>query len=999
MIRSNYKSSLSKIASNIGPIIVWVMVALIPSIIGTQIFKYIDKTKQEIKKAKSQQNLLTEAYKYNKYLNTKKYLNQVLDTKQTNKLYKQWIDNEMPFNKLRQNHSILIQLPTFKGNIEQELHNFCKLLQLKLGALPNAAFIFSQNLDECSYFIKSPFGQDFSANTIKKALNNGYRRVINRLVTTRKNENLDKELSRYRYKEINQSLGLLQAMHVDLYKLTEKYSMATNDFIFPLSYVVETDKHEIKLLLLVYDTLNISSARMINHALKIANNSNFHHTFGWSKSPSLPIFQNIDDNEVLICALPEQFQKLCKKRQFAKQGYQPVIRILAKNSHDSVINYKTILFVTKLYLMLTFLFSIGFSLNQFSIFRSLKKMMIVAFIAGILFPVTSLIWLSLSYLFVHDERVSESQQLIMKIKINETEDGLRLEKFKQNSFVRAVANKIEKFSYKKRNNSHKYIPFNEATKKSSKFRWNFHSLLAINGDGTTFFRYRDKQGDIPLNEGGSVNFLKGPFLQALSRLNAFHLLSVKKRKKMLQIAEVLIEMIEGMFDPNSVGELLARSGDFITQEYTVDETYLNTFILRNAQNKPNGICTFNSNNNGWLNKFKENYQGKEYYKPFKKYYKENGFLTALYLLETDKRHEREIRTVSGQDKEMNMINISEIAASLLAKSDTSQINNLNHAIHPHLIVGEFLPDLHIYAIAYSVPTKSSGTIMLSVSIIILILLILISAIALAQGVASVLLVNVPQFSDAISKSENQNYQWHININSGNEFEELANAFNGMASKMQERQKLGELVSQNVIDAISSDNEEMLKPGGERVNASILFADIRSFTSISETYSADEVVEMLNGYFTIMSEIIEKHGGIIDKFIGDAIQAVFYDNRNTTTSLRAIDAAVEMLSALTQFNIQRKNANKFQIDNGIGITTGQIISGRVGTAEGKLDATVIGSNLTYAMELESLSKFARKTPILIDKNTKDLILSKYSTLDFIAPEDTQLSISMYELQIK
>ena len=162
------------------------------------------------------------------------------------------------------------------------------------------------------------------------------------------------------------------------------------------------------------------------------------------------------------------------------------------------------------------------------------------------------------------------------------------------------------------------------------------------------------------------------------------------------------------------------------------------------------------------------------------------------------------------------------------------------------------------------------------------------------------------------------------------------------------------VTRPVAEQILKDRDR-LKLGGNRSMVSVLFSDIRNFTTISEQSTAEEVVAMLNDYFSRMLDPIFRYEGTLDKFIGDAIMVVFgaplpFKNNGE----RAVMAAREMRRALKKYNVDRKARGLAPIDNGIGITKGEAISGNIGS-EQRMDYTVIGDTVNIAARLEGLTK--------------------------------------------
>lgn len=168
------------------------------------------------------------------------------------------------------------------------------------------------------------------------------------------------------------------------------------------------------------------------------------------------------------------------------------------------------------------------------------------------------------------------------------------------------------------------------------------------------------------------------------------------------------------------------------------------------------------------------------------------------------------------------------------------------------------------------------------------------------------------------------------------------------------------VPNDVIDQFFSNPEGMLV--GENRVLAILFSDIRSFTTISEGFMPDELVEALNRYFEIMVEIIMRHGGVIDKYIGDAIMAFFgAPVKHNDDAVQSVHAALEMQEALLEFNKEQETAGKPPFLTGIGINYGIVTVGNIGS-EKKMDYTVIGDMVNLGSRLEGLTKPYKQTVI-------------------------------------
>ncbi|MDR2211594.1 MAG: adenylate/guanylate cyclase domain-containing protein, partial [Spirochaetaceae bacterium] len=163
-------------------------------------------------------------------------------------------------------------------------------------------------------------------------------------------------------------------------------------------------------------------------------------------------------------------------------------------------------------------------------------------------------------------------------------------------------------------------------------------------------------------------------------------------------------------------------------------------------------------------------------------------------------------------------------------------------------------------------------------------------------------------------------------------------------------------------------------GGETKRVTVFFSDIRSFTAISEKLTPAEVVEFLNDYMTRMVDCVDKTGGVVDKFIGDAVMAVWGAPVSTGSPARdafnCVKAGLMMRSALLHFNRGRGGDKQPRIRIGCGINTGDVVAGQIGSSR-RMEYTVIGDAVNLASRTEALNK-PLGTDILITENTYALI---------------------------
>jgi adenylate cyclase len=177
----------------------------------------------------------------------------------------------------------------------------------------------------------------------------------------------------------------------------------------------------------------------------------------------------------------------------------------------------------------------------------------------------------------------------------------------------------------------------------------------------------------------------------------------------------------------------------------------------------------------------------------------------------------------------------------------------------------------------------------------------------------------------------------------------------ITSEKRVKSSLSRYMSKDVVEQLLT-GEGSLALGGVRQEASILFSDIRSYTTLTESQGAHEIVGMLNEYFSYMVDVIFEHQGILDKFIGDAIMAVFGApfSRPELDPVNAVSAGLDMNKELARYNQERVARGQIAIDAGVGISSGEVVCGNIGS-EKRMDYTVIGVGVNLASRLEGATK--------------------------------------------
>jgi len=282
------------------------------------------------------------------------------------------------------------------------------------------------------------------------------------------------------------------------------------------------------------------------------------------------------------------------------------------------------------------------------------------------------------------------------------------------------------------------------------------------------------------------------------------------------------------------------------------------------------------------------------------------------------------------------------------------------------------------------------------------LMLTLFGIGLAMSIAGALMIArglskpIEQLVKTARRIEEGDYSKGVKIERSDEIGTLANSFNSMIEGLAERDKvqslLGKVVSREVADELLSKGIEL---GGEERDVTVLFSDIRDFTSLCERREPNEILDLLNRYLTHMSTAIEEHGGVVDKYIGDAIMALFgAPVFHPESPQKAVSCALDMLSDLRLLNEALVKDGLQPLVIGIGINTGKVVAGNMGSAN-RLNYTVIGDGVNLASRLEGLTK-QYGVEIIVSQATRDLCPEfRFRELDLVQVKGKTEPIAIFE----
>ncbi len=952
------------------------MIVLLPAFAGRLLFNSAITMENDLYHSRMQQKLRIELQKYDSALHPHNFISSAFERNSCEKLMQDWANgNDIKSEYLA--HRILGQLPRLLADPDSPADSFMQFSREISGMPPQAVFVIAESEQDCRWKLSKPFDPPENNGRLTEVLAEVWKFLEKRNSFFGKQSIPERYDNLSEFPELNKVIGLFHPIKCSYGSIIERYSYKARDtaYIAILPVPAAVTGKDNRYIIAAFCRSAFSPQFMLKKTTSDFSNVNFTHDTILTSERVLPSFREDKHQMTLVGQLPHEFARLLAGNKIP-EGLQAAISISCPaNSPGSGLKNSAIDLLIKITAILSLMFTVAVMLGRIGNLGTLNKLVRACFLTGILLPLTASIWLGIC----HDNSLKqlETEEMLdfMQQQLALTEQKILLQISRSVLFQNIFIERTGKLS------PQKLRKINEVTKYVTSMPKDHSVLEVCERMGRRFYSYfylhpevDDSIIGMGAGQGQVAESLNPVFIspaqEILFQLGAYRNISSERSRVLLQRSQITQGLIEVAIDRKMLSRIFAEERAPVFNSMTTGREYITCGFWKDHKHAKTGILFMQSSRENWksdiIELIEKNLMQTVFYR--------DGYEMSIRVFFPNAYRQRvldsDTHDVSAKFAPENKT-LWGAAQAMFQVSQTSRINNLDSEI-PHLLCGQAILNGDSYLMAHAVPVpgryQASGT----AGYALLLLLAVFSSWYLAGGVAWVLLRSIPAFQASMQEMAQQNYRWQIELNSGDEFDRLANTFNHLGRQLYEKQQISQLVSRNVLDVINSGDDQMLRPGGSRVTATILFADIRGFTALTEKYLPQDIVTMLNDYFSLMAEQIESRGGIIDKLIGDAIQAVFYHHECENGAEAAVATGLAMREALAGFNRQRSQSGLFTMDNGVGISTGTVICGRVGSEHGKLDATLVGSLVGQAAHLEGLSKSGTSSKVFIDIATAGML---------------------------
>lgn len=256
---------------------------------------------------------------------------------------------------------------------------------------------------------------------------------------------------------------------------------------------------------------------------------------------------------------------------------------------------------------------------------------------------------------------------------------------------------------------------------------------------------------------------------------------------------------------------------------------------------------------------------------------------------------------------------------------------------------------------------------------------------------------IVDLANRVKRIEAGDYGQSVKISGRDEIAELASSVNNMATGLAEKEKvrdlLGKVVSHEIAEELLSKKIEL---GGEEKIVTVLFVDIKGFTTLCENKAPEAVLTMLNRYLSEITAVIERNKGVVDKYIGDSIMALFgAPLTRDNDAINAVTAALAIQKAIAELNRVNEQSGIPIIEAGVGVHTGLVVAGNLGS-QNRLNYTVIGDSVNLAARMEGLTRKYNISTIVSAASSERAPGFIYRELDLVRVAGKREPVRIYEV---
>ncbi len=962
-------SKMQQPASRFTSVLLWLLLILIPVVAARFIFAAAINMEKQLADSRMRQKFSIELKKYDTALEPRQWIRQALRADDfdliMNKIYKK----EAGIREYIR-HPFVASIGYVGNDAQHGLEVFAGQFRRFTGTTPDIVIIIASEPAQCGWQISAPFLQPRNDQQFRQILSQGWKRM-----SERQKKLMEQLPDQFRHlsseKELSRIFGIFDFVSSNLSLAKLHFSTVNNNelFISMLPLPDANGRLDHRFVISAVSAAHLNPKFMLKTTCHRFSNSFSKHSFGTTSLSSLPRFFETTGRLTLIGSTPESFRKLAWKH--LENGENPLAISISDARPASSEARKTFFNLILLaYALAMTLVMAAISSGRIKGLQSIKKIVATGLFAGMLLPLSGSVWFGICYL--NTSRHLEAEDVLDRMRNAAfiTDQAIKTQIARNVLFRNLFTTILSEWQpdrLKKINDLTGFFTEDSNSKESQKKHLRLTDMI------DSYIFYHPELDDIVGMGSSRQKITETPYLfvgvharNMLYQLGAMNHLPPEKVRQILNKSQYMVGFLDNVIDNRLIAKTFAEEKAPVPNSMSTRREQLTTSLWRNTDNRVKGISILQTDSGCWFYDFSELIERGLITQVFS----HNGYRIFLNLYLRQSYNQRSLIDQSVKTSVHNNMawrQLWPLAEALYSFGDSVRINNLDSP-EPHLIFTSPAANGDVWIMGYARPEGDGKSVASSTGLMLLAALAILCGLVLARGLSRVLLRPIPALEEAVAHLGRQDFGFRLQINNGDEFDRLAAAFNQASRKLFEKQQLSQLVSRNVLDAISQNDEHLLKPGGSRVRASVLFSDIRGFTTISENYPPEEVVAMLNDYFSRMADCIESNGGLIDKLIGDAIQAVFYAHENENCAESAVKAGMAMRTALRDFNFARRQNGLFMIENGVGICTGSVISGRVGSEQGMLDATVIGSLVGQAAQLESRSKAGTASRVMIDAAT-------------------------------